>query len=412
METQEWRNQWRGWVLGCLAVLLFAWVLVQPSIRPQRQLTARENSQVAEAQAWWNGKLYLPERTLDTALVDGRAYNVFPPMFTLIAAVFGPICWGIPQPFLVFAILLPIVVLAYAVCYQQTRSAPWAALLAIGFIAGTSAVKVLGTMTRAHTPYFINHALAMLGLLLLLADYFGRRRIWVGCIGLLIAAWSRQLTIVFAIPLLYAAMKKAPGRPRRCAIATVCFTGVVITALPLTLNALKFGNPLDSGYSYIYNDQPPSEISRNASDYGLFAPHFVPRNLYYSFLGLPKLDRVTADAKTELRLTPNYYGTGIWWTTPLLLFLFVDARKLWRDPQTRVLLVSVLGVFSALLFYHNTGWSQRGINRFSLDYLPVLYMMLLPRCLSGNRKWVAMGMVVWSLLYFGLILPERYIRIG
>jgi len=396
---------------GCVIAATLSMLLIGPRVRLHRHVTARENPQVAEAQAWRKGRLELSERTQDTAYVDGHVYNVFPPMFTLIAAVFGSIGWGVPQPFLVFAILLPVVVLAYIVCYQRTGSAGWAVLFSIGLVCGTSIAKVLSTMTRGPTPYYINHALATVGLLLFLLDYFGRRRVWVGCVGLLVAAWSRQLTVLYAIPLLYIALGKPAGRIRRRCVATVCVTGLVIAALPMALDALKFGNPLDSGYACIYNNRPADALARDARTYGLFNIHFVPRNLYYSCLGLPKLHRITMGKQTEIHLRPNFYGTGVWWTTPLLLLVFWDLGRIWGERDARALLIAVVAIFVVLLFYHNTGWSQRGINRFSLDYLPGLYLILLPSCLIKRRRWVVAAMVGWSVLYFVALLPERNIRI-
>ena len=69
----------------------------------------------------------------------------------------------------------------------------------------------------------------------------------------------------------------------------------------------------------------------------------------------------------------------------LLLFFFSGAAGL---------------VYGMLLFWHATGAVQRGFNRYSLDYLPVLLALVAPTCCVGWRRWVSLAMVGWSVLYF------------
>ena len=57
-------------------------------------------------------------------------------------------------------------------------------------------------------------------------------------------------------------------------------------------------------------------------------------------------------------------------------------------------------VMAALMLYQNTGWTQRGFNRYSLDYIPVVLGVIAPRCIEGRRKWISLAMIVWSVVYF------------
>jgi hypothetical protein len=174
-------------------------------------------------------------------------------------------------------------------------------------------------------------------------------------------------------------------------------------ALPLALNALKFGHPLDTGYLRIY-EQRDDELARGAKTYGLFSPHFIPRNLYYANLGFPRVERIVMAGEEQIHFVRNRYGTGIWWTTPLLIWLFVDGRRILGNPRSRMLLVAAAAVFAALMCFHGTGFEQRGYNRFSLDYLPVLLVLVAPYCCEGWRKWLSLAMVVWSVIYFRLLI--------
>jgi len=388
-------------LIGAAAVLVVFVLLCEAKLwRPGEIFTIRENVQIAEAQAWWQGRLDLPERKWDSALFNGRVYSHFPPMFSFVAAAFTPWFGGVPHWALVLIVVLPVPLLAYALFLRRTDSAAWAAVLAIGLMFGTSVYPVLDKAIRGAGPYYVNHTLAVLGLLILLNEFYGRRRAWPMSVGLIIAALSRQLTIAYAIPLMWAARRGEAGRPAARTMMIGVATVAVVLGLPLTLNTFKFGHPLDSGYMHIYNDRPEDGLSRDARTYGLFSTHYVPRNLYYANIGLPKLYRIEIEGAQRSFIRPNIWGTGIWWTTPLLLWVFVEVRRLWRDPANRALLIAALLANAALLFFHGTGYHQRGFNRFSLDYLPALLALVAPTCCVGWRRWVSLAMIGWSVVYF------------
>lgn len=368
--------------------------------RPSEVFTIRENIQIAEAQSWWAGRLDLPERKWDSALFNGRVYSHFPPMFSLMAAVIAPWFGGVPHWALVLIIVLPVPFLAYALFLRRTGSVKWAVVLSIALLFGTSVYPVLDKTIRGAGPYSVNQTLAVAGLLILLNEYYGLRRVWLMGVGLIVAALSRQLTLAYAIPFLWTALRREGERPATGKLAAVALTGAIVVGLPLVLNSLKFGHPLDSGYMHIYNDRPEDGFSRDAQTYGLFSAHYVPRNLYYANIGLPKLYRIEIEGVPRSFVRPNIWGTGIWWTTPLLLWVFVELRRIWREPADRVLLLATLLANVALLFYHSTGYQQRGFNRYSLDYVPALLALVAPTCCVGWRRWVSLIMVAWSVLYF------------
>jgi hypothetical protein len=386
---------------GAALVVLASGLLIEAKLwRPDTLLTIRENVQIAEAKAWWNARLDLPERKWDTALKDGLVYSHFPPMFSLIAAGVVPFFHGVPHAFIVVALLLPVQLLAYALFYRRTGSWAWGALLAMGLVCGTSLLPVIDKTLRGASPYFVNHTLAMIGLLIMLVESFGRRRVWVAAIGLIVAALSRQMTIVYALPLALLAFKGAHQRAGIKPVTTFATTVFFVILVSCTLNALKFGRPWDSGYMHVYTDRAEDRFSRDAKTYGLFSTHYVPRNLYYANLGFPKVYRIEIAGQGETHLRPNHMGTGIWWTTPLLLLVFLDMGSIVRDPLRRAWLAAAILASAGLLFYHSTGYDQRGFNRYSLDYVPVILALIAPRCVTGRGRWISSAMIAWSILYF------------
>ena len=358
-------------------------------------LTPEHNPNVAEAAAMLDGRLELEFRGHDTALYDGKVYNVYPPMFTLISL--AALQWRPEGVHLqvVFLLALPLPALAYLLFRRRTEKVWVAAALALAYLFGTSVLPVLNRALAEGDVYHVNHLLSQLGLLIFLLDYFGRRRIWLGGIGLLIAVWSRQLTAVYLIPLIFAVAADRAGatRWRRLGLAVSCTA--VIAALPIVMNVLKFGHPLETGYRYLYEGLGTESAERTLR-IGLFSPVYVPRNLYYMNLGFPSAESVNG----IVRFKPNPWGTGIWWTTPLLLYLWVDVRRLWADRTARGLLLTVAVVAAALMFYHNTGWLQQGYNRFSLDYVVVLLAILAPHCDGFRRRVFTPVLTAWSVWYF------------
>ena len=118
----------------------------------------------------------------------------------------------------------------------------------------------------------------------------------------------------------------------------------------------------------------------------------------------PKIHKIEIAGESQTHLRPNNMGTGIWWTTPILLWLVIDFRRIIRDREKRTLLIAAGFVFVVLMFYHSTGYSQRGFNRYSMDYLPVLFVLVVPGCIHGWRRWLSAAMIVWSVVYFRFLI--------
>ncbi len=393
-------------IVGLIVVYLSVYFLIDAdAVTRQYSLTPEANLNVAEARAWLSGRLDLDcptgakERPWDSAVFEDRVYNVFPPLFSVISAVVLSVSSdGVPNVVLIVLLALPLPGLAYALFLKRTEGVTPAVLLSIGYLLGTSLAPVMNEALRNGDVWRVNHLLSQLGLLIFLLDYFGQRRIWLAGVGLILAAWSRQLTALYMIPLAVVALRGMDEPQWRRRAITLGLTLAVLVALPATLNTLKFGDPLDSGYARIYEGRWDDAGDQPAQDArgGLFGLSFVPRNLYYMNLGLPLPDRPL----WMLRFVPNPFGTGIWWTSPLLLLAVLHWRRLWSDPYVRGLLVAAVLVFAVIMAYHTTGRAQRGYSRFSLDFVLVLLAAIGPVCSGPRRQWVIFGLVTWSVWYF------------
>jgi len=413
-------------VYGCLALLLVGlYLAVGPKLRlSEWRVTPDGNTALAEALAWKRGTLSLPRDYYEDAEAHGKHYNVVGLGFvvlsvlgtTLTGWLGGPA--GTFSPLLYVAMVaLPLPFVAYWAFRTVTRSSVWAAVLSFYLIAGTSLLPVM-VMCKDGPIYKINHVLAVVGLLVFAADLLGPRRIWPAVLGLCLTAWSRQMTCLYALPLLWLALHDgeagthrsaagatetsppaAPDGRRRRRDLRLALVGVcVIAGVPMTLNAMKFGNPLETGYRLLYagrNDPIAQRAHRQ-----FFGPANVKMQAFAMNLAYPKWD---IRAGTLYLATGQSDGGSIWLTSPLLLGIFFTARWWWRDRRRRALMLGTLPVIGGLLCYHTTGAGSAGFYRYSLDFIPIWLMVIAPYTMGRRGVLLTLACLAVSTLYFNIL---------
>jgi hypothetical protein len=397
-------------------------VAIQLALGPKIRLSqwtveARWNTGVAEGEAWLHGRLDIPQergdplhdRMHDSALYNGKVYNVFPPLMGFLTVALAPLHKLLQHPTdmwipWAYALLVfwPLPITAFFVLRRQTDDSAWAALLTLALMGGTAVLPNLFFAQGGQLAQ-INHVVSQVGLLIFAADMLGRRRIWPALIGLAIAAWTRQMTLLYALPLLWVAWKQ-----RRLAL---CLAGLTLIVAPfLTLNYLKFGRPYDFGYRYIYSGREGEEMAERCRTFGTFSAHFIPDNAYYMHVAPPRFE----PGPTELKIVDgNPYGTSLWLTSPLMFYVVISAGAWLRDRPRRLLMLATLPVMLGLLCYHSPGFLEHGYNRFALDFLPIWLVAIAGQTRGGRgnwRSWFTAACIAWSLLYFQAMVPDIYVR--
>ena len=407
-------SRWR--TIGCFLLMMAA---IQVALGPKMRLSqwgisAENNAAVAEGVAWLNGRLDIPckggpepsKRLHDTAYIveTGKSYNVFPPMMGFLTVLLSPLhdfvgmpegMWR-PTSFLLL-VFWPLPIVGFVVFRRLTGDAAWGALLTVAWMGGTAVLPNLYFAQRGHLGQ-VDHVVSQVGLLIFAADMLGRRRIWPGLIGLLIATYTRQLTFLYGLPLLWVAWRQ--GRTR----FVIGLVGLAVIATPLlTLNWLKFGHPLDFGYRHIYVGREQDYPGKQCLEVGTFALDFIPDNAYYMHAAPPLID---LDIPLVRIKDSNPLGTSLWMTTPLALWVLIALKSWWRDDRRRILMLGTLPVMAGLLCYHSPGFLENGYSRFALDFLPVWLAVVAPQTRGGWRTWFTLVTVAWSLLYFQAIVPN------
>jgi len=379
--------------------------------------TGGVNTALAEAEAWRAGRLHLDADYYEDAREGDRTYNVTGLGFAVIAYVVLTIqtalsdATGFP-PWVLFAILCvvaPIVVTG--VFFRLETNRWWAGIFAVAFVLGTP-MRIVMTLGLGGSVYYINHTLAIIGLCVMVVDVMGKRRWWPAALGLMLAAWSRQMTLLYALPLVYLAwcdwrglqirtetrgddLPSADANKPRSRLVIAGLIAAAIVAVPAGLNYLKFGNPLDSGYLRMYEGRNDG-IAQNAH-IALFSPRFIPMHFHAMNTAFPTPDIRQSTLHLDISET---IGGSIWLTAPLTIFVPLSIRRWWPDRRRRALMLGTLPVMIGVMCYHTTG-AEAGFYRYALDFLPVWWLVCLPtiRRTDITQRWMAAA-ACFGVFYF------------
>ncbi|MEK6644533.1 MAG: hypothetical protein AABZ08_11555 [Planctomycetota bacterium] len=365
------------------------------------EVTPTHNINLAEALAWQKGTFDLDPPQREAARLDGRLLNAFPPGFTFISycalRLSALVGGGDAFPPWLFRILIgvAILIIPYATFARLTSKPLRAVLLTVAFLLGTPMLVML-SLCRIGGFFEVNHVLACCGLLLIAWDMLGARKIWPSIIGLALAFWTRQLTLLYVPAIVWVGWTSS-DRARYKNVAIMLVGVALIVGVYLSMNAAKFDSPFDTGYLRIYEGRDdPIAVRARA---GFFRPAYITENMRFMLWEPPGVRLSGAGVDRAM----NDFGAGIFWTCPLLIAVVATARQWWKDVARRALMLCSFAVMGMLLMYHNTGWRQPGYYRFALDFIPIWFAVLAPYAWSRRGFVFVVLCTVWSVWYFRFI---------
>ena len=356
------------------------------------------NSYALLADAFLHGRFDSPTCfDSDCARFQDRIYVIFPPVPAVIAtplvALFGVDTRG----FIPLSMALTAVSgwAWWAIAGRLGLSRPARFWAALAFIFGAPAAYVT---LRGDGVWFFAQVVALTLVSLAILATLDRRLVLAGAlIGL--AFLSRQMAL-FVAPFLFALSRPKDARLiafDRATIMDALRLGAPILAaigVYCLYNWARFGAPLDTGYAHIA--AYPAEDDRNfitwrILDLGLFSKDYVVFNLAHLFLQGFHVEFGGKHMTELVRMDPM--GSSLIAASPFLLYAFyarADAKLL-----IGALVISI--VAGITLFYHSNGFSQHNVQRYALDWLPVLYVLLLP-ALAGDAEKAAERLKMFRLL--------------
>ena len=364
------------------------------------------------ADGWLHGHLYvhdLPHDTQDFTLHNGHWYVAFPPLPAVLMLPLVAIFHLANPPLITFSLSVGMGILNLGLMLWVLKRFSYSQfvgqkLIPVAWLLGLFAFgsEHLYAVMQGHV-WELAHIVATTFLLLYIGETLGKRRPLVAGLFLGLAVLSRT-TVLFTFPFfVLLAMKTEHMRPLKVWLPGVlkqlvpffAMLGLFVVGM-LIYNKARFGSFTDFGYTGM-NVNP--YVSGGLHKYGLFSLHFLPTNFRYMLLEPPKL------ISSVPYLIFSTHGTGIFWTTPALLFAFLAFRSPERRWLAGALLVASLLPMALLLLYFNTGWLQFGY-RFSLDFLPfalllaALGMQQVPAWREKALIVLSVFMNVWGLFVF------------
>lgn len=335
----------------------------------------QKNSYALLADSFLNGRL---DSTTcydsDCAIFQGRTFVMFPPVPAIIAmpfvAIFGPGFHG----FVAISIVAGMVSLAlwwriFRMLETDSAAAIWL-LLALAFATPLYFVTIRGAGV-----WFFAQAIGFLFVTIAIHEVVrGGSLVLAGaCIGL--AFLSRQMSI-FYLPFLFVLALRPDERLisfSRDHIHRALKLGLpvaVAVAIYLVYNYARFGAPLETGYRYMMVPEQLGLINYRLAQHGLFSREYLFFNVVYFFLQGFHVNFTGDTMLTPTGLDPA--GTSLFAASPFVLLAFFV-------PLRRTVLIGIacaLIIAAPTFWYHSNGFSQYNVQRYVLDWLPILFYML------------------------------------
>lgn len=370
-----------------------------------------------QAEAFLQGRLDIADAFGDVATYGGRHYVVFPPfpavLITPLVAVFGQ---HTRTTLVALALTgLNVLVLRGILRRLGVDDGPRRWTLA-AFFLGTAYTT---SSFQTYETWHFAHVVAVTCLLLAVYETLGRGRGVLVGLACGLAFLSRHLCLcaaVFLAVLIWQRGRAGGGGPesappsadaapappspasrngRRGAAVAVNLLGMGLALSAcvgayLYFNWLRFGHPFETGYQYLALE---GFLAERVKQYGLFHPAYVPFNLTYMFL---QGFHVTFAAPTYLSARGlDLFGTSITFASP---FVFFALRARWPGAPglagggaaRPVLWAAWLALVLPLVhtaFYYNNGFAQTNAQRFTLDFLPVLILLVALGIQRSDPRW-------------------------
>lgn len=175
----------------------------------------------------------------------------------------------------------------------------------------------------------------------------------------------------------------------------VAGTVVVFILVYFWYNFVRFGNILESGLKYHnVNDFFKPDIAK----YGLFSPHFIPINLYYSLINPFRLEHFSF----PFILSSDPKGNSLFLASPLLFYLF-SYLLYKKNYHLKLVLMgfaaAIIGIYLPSVAHFSTGWVQFGA-RYFLDPMPFIILLLVPVLARARVRYVVILVLLSIYIQF------------
>lgn len=380
--------------------LIIPLLLVTAIPRTFNSSNGSTNLYTYQAEAFLDGDFAIQEKPNklpgETIEYHGHIYSPFPPfpavLLTPFVAIFGrqelktywiTFAMAVLTSFTLYRILLKLELDRTTINWSLT-----------GFVLGTGYWQIF---RGSEWVWPFAQLTAALFMFLAIYESTHKGRGWLAGLLLGAAFLSRQLSIIAGIFIL-ALLWKNGGERRRTANMAGFITALGFSiALYLGFNYYRF-ETFGSGYelmNYALFGGPGNFLGERVSQYGVFSPAYFLFNAYHMFIQGFHIDFSGATMLEYAGL--SRFGTSLLAASPFVIAAFrAKGEKLFIWSAW----LSAGMILVTALFYHNNGYIQYNTQRFSLDFLPVLILLIALgfENSSDDLRAYWKGMIVYSIL--------------
>lgn len=351
------------------------------------------NAYLRFSESLLQGHLTLPNMPAydDMILYEGHYYLPYPPLPSVLlaplVAIFGYSAVNTVAVALVFTCLNFFLfhrILSKLIVEQQYY--PW---LIAAFFFGTGYWFALFT---SHAVYSFAHITSVTFQFLLINELLGRKRWWLAGIYIGASFLTRQFTFLYffaAAAYFFYQYKQDRSLVKWSQLIAMSLGAGVFVLLYFAYNYVRFGNPLDPGYAYILFN---GVLRDRVTEHGVFSARYFLFNFYSFFI---KGFNIEFEGKGLMQIK----DMDIWGTSLLSASPFIIASVKARLPKIISIGIwfTILAILTGTLFYHNNGFHQINAMRFSLDFLPLLFVLTILG-IKSLPQWLFRGMVIYAVL--------------
>ena len=358
------------------AISLFAF-LISVSIAIRND-TGTRNLYIYQAEAFQHGRLDVSESRGNVAFFEDKYYVPFPPFPAILLLPIKTISANVNTTLISLFLTILNVIIAKNILKKLNTDKFVGYWLLLAFFLGTGYWLAV---IRSSGVWYFAHVVSMTFVLLSIRETLGNGRGVIAGLFLGFAFLSRQLTIYLSIFIVASLVTNHYNDTRTKKVWTTTSFLIALGAcvlVYLVYNYLRFGNPFDTGYSYL---KLGSLLNSRVERFGLFNIAYVPINVIYMFFQGPHFEF----QGTLIPQTMDPFGTSITFASPFLFFaFFAKCNKLIKISAWSAISISLIH----MMLYYNNGLVQVNTQRFTLDFLPLL-LVLVALSLTSVKKYLS-----------------------
>jgi hypothetical protein len=338
---------------------------------------------VLQADAFLRGRTDIENKHYlnDLVTIGSHRYVVNPPIPSVLLMPFVAILGTSFANGFLLAVALTIVnvrqIYALATLLKQRELA---LALTGAFLLGTG---YWFCFTQSDGMWFLAHTVSFTFALAALKECFDDGRPWLMGVWLGCSFLSRQITIYLGVFLMLMLVVRSSTLSQRIRRLSEFLAAVSIAVgLYLWFNWARFGDPFDTGYAKL---EQPLFLNERQLLYGIFHWLYIPANAIHMFWNGFHVQLQGEDLLSGWSM--SLWGTSLTFASP---FVFLALWSRLSKATKAAAWISISFMVIHILSYHANGWKQINCYRYSLDFMPLLFLLSASAIIGPNVKlWKA-----------------------